>query len=189
MRIAIIAWGSLVWDQRALRIDGSWNNQDPCLEIEFSRVSKDGRLTLVIDPDNGAEIETYHAKSVRSDLGDAIADLRDREGTIRKRIGFVEVGSGNNSISEFTDQADVSGTLIQWCKDSNYEAAVWTALPSQFQKQTDMEFSVENAITYLKSLPLSARNNALDYIKKAPREVITPVRQKIEKLGEIKQQA
>ena len=54
MRIAIIAWGSLVWDPRTLQIKGDWVASGPELDIEFSRVSKDGRLTLVIDPVNGS---------------------------------------------------------------------------------------------------------------------------------------
>ena len=185
MKIAIIAWGSLVCDPRTLRIKGEWRNQGPRLQVEFSRVSKDGRLTLVVDDNDGVEVQTYCVQSFRSDLGDAIADLRDREGTIRKRIGFVEANNGNCSISEFSDQIDISKEMLAWCKDLGFEAAVWTALPPQFEEQTKMVFSVDNAIAYLNGLPLSARKNALEYIEKAPKEIVTPVRQKIEQLNGI----
>jgi hypothetical protein len=159
MRIAIIAWGSLVSDPRTLQIKGNWDNQGPRLKIEFSRVSKDGRLTLVIDPLNGAEVNTY------------------------KRIGFVDTKNNRNSKSEFHNQVDVFEKMVTWCKDNNFDAAVWTALPSQFKDQTKMEFSVSNAIKYLDSLPKTARKNALNYINEAPKEVVTPVRQKVEQLN------
>ncbi len=183
MKIAIIAWGSLVWDPRTLQIKGDWNNIGPMLNIEFSRVSKDGRLTLVIDPDNGEEVKTYFAESKRTDLGDAIADLRDREGTVRKRIGFVDLISGNDSKAEFADQVDVFTKIQDWCRSKGYDAAVWTALPSQFKDQTKLDFSVDNAIFYLQHLPKSARENALEYIRNAPQEIITPVRRKIEEFN------
>ena len=189
MNIAIIAWGSLVWDPRSFRIKGEWRNQGPRLEIELSRVAKDGRLTLAVDDNDGVEVQTYCAQSVRSDLGDAIADLRDREGTIRKRIGFFEANNGNCSISEFSDQIDIAGIMVAWCKAMGFEAAVWTALPPQFEEQTKTVFSVDNAVAYIKSLPLPARKTAFEYIEKAPRETVTPVRQKIEQLSDMNWQA
>ncbi|PCJ86073.1 MAG: hypothetical protein COA54_09540 [Thiotrichaceae bacterium] len=183
MKIAIIAWGSLVWDPRTLQIKGNWDNNGPMLNIEFSRVSKDGRLTLVIDPNNGEEVKTYFAQSKRNDLGDAIADLRDREGTIKKQIGFVDVNSGNDSKAEFPDQIDVFQNIRNWCQSLNFDAAVWTSLPSQFKDQTKLDFSVDNAISYLKDLPKSARENALEYIRKAPKEIVTPVRKIIKEFN------
>jgi len=137
----------------------------------------------VIDPENGVEVSTYHAQSIRDDLGDAIADLRDREGTIRKRIGFVDLKNNEISQTEFTDHVDVFKTVKDWCNREKYDAAVWTALPSQFKDQTKMEFTVENAIIYLGSLPKSAKNNAIDYLKNAPEEIATPVRKEIERIN------
>ena len=183
MKIAIIAWGSLVWDPRTLRIKGDWNNNGPLLNIEFSRVSKDGRLTLVIDLNNGEEVKTYFAQSQRNELGDAIDDLIEREATDRKQIGFVDVINGTDSKAEFPDQIDVFNKIKDWCHRENYEAAVWTALQSQFKKQTKLDFSLDNAISYLKKLPKPARENALEYIRKAPAEIATPVRNKIQMLN------
>jgi len=171
-----------VWNPRSLQIKGDWDSSGPELDIEFSRVSKDGRLTLVIDPVNGASVKTYVAQSKRNHLDDAIADLRDREGTIIKRIGFIEAWNDNSSKVKFSDQMDVFQNIHDWCKRSNYDAAVWTALPSQFKEQTNMDFSVDNAIAYLCSLPKSAKNNALEYIRKAPKGVVTPVRENIEEI-------
>ena len=183
MKIAIIAWGSLVYDPRTLKIIGDWNNNGPILNIEFSRVSKDGRLTLVVDLDNGEEVKTYFAQSKRDDLGDAIADLRDREGTIRKWIGFFDLSNNINSKAEFFDQVDVFAKIQNWCRNQKFDAAVWTALPPQFEDQTKKEFSVDNAVNYLKNLPKSVKENALKYISKAPQEIVTPLRRKIVELN------
>jgi hypothetical protein len=152
------------------------------LNIEFSRVSKDGRLTLVIDADNGEEVKTYFAQSISDDLGDAIADLINREGTSRDLIGFVELIGGGDSIAEFPAQVDVSENIQDWCRRGNFDAAVWATLPSQFKEQIKLDFSVDNAILYLKNLPNAAREKALEYISNALQEITTPVRRKLKNL-------
>jgi hypothetical protein len=50
MKIAVIGWGSLIWCPGSLRIQTAWHNDGPSLPIEFARILKDGRLTLVIRP-------------------------------------------------------------------------------------------------------------------------------------------
>ena len=91
MATAILAWGSLIWDKRKLQIIGDWYKGGPFLPIEFSRISKDGRLTLVITEEYGTEIETYWAISRYTTLDDAIKDLRKREGTNRNGIGYIDL--------------------------------------------------------------------------------------------------
>lgn len=54
MKIAILAWGSLIWDDNWPEFDkqrGEWLKDGPILPLEFSRVSasRDKALTLVID--------------------------------------------------------------------------------------------------------------------------------------------
>ncbi len=49
VKSAVLAWGSLVWDPRALQTTGKFTANGPLLPIEFCRVSDDGRLTLAID--------------------------------------------------------------------------------------------------------------------------------------------
>lgn len=183
MKIAVLGWGSLVWDSRELPLQGDWIQGGPRLPLEFSRISKDGRLTLVINMEHGAHVPSRYATSLRKDLGDVIADLRDREGTVRKRIGFVDINSDTTSKTEFPEQADIFDSMSEWCKTNCFDAVIWTALPSQFESETGKLFNVDNAIEYLLSLPKTARTNALEYIKKAPAEVDTPVRKKA---GELK---
>ncbi len=91
MRVGILGWGSLIWDPRELPREGVWQEQGPSLPMEFSRVSRDGRLTLVIDPEHGEVVPTLFVLSPRTDIEDAIADLRTREGTNSANIGFLNL--------------------------------------------------------------------------------------------------
>lgn len=66
MRIAILGWGSLIWNPNGLPIRGDWQRGGPVLPIEFSRISSDERLTLVIDEQNGINVTTRYALSART---------------------------------------------------------------------------------------------------------------------------
>lgn len=81
MRIVLLGWGSLLWSPDGLPVTGDWQQGGPVLPIEFSRISSDGRLTLVIDEANGTEIVTHYTLSSRTNVKDAIEDLRKREDT------------------------------------------------------------------------------------------------------------
>jgi hypothetical protein len=55
---------------------------------------------------------------------------------------------------------------------------IWTAIGPRFKERATEDFSVEAAIRYLSGLRDPARALALDYIRNAPEEVVTPVRTK-----------
>lgn len=90
MKIVFLGWGSLIWNPNGLPVIGDWQRGGPVLPIEFSRVSSDGRLTLVIDEANGAEVATRYVVSARDKVSNAVEDLRKREGTVEVCIGFVD---------------------------------------------------------------------------------------------------
>lgn len=178
MKVAILGWGSLIWDPRELPHYGPWEKGGPKLNIEFSRISSDGRLTLVIDP-KGPEVPTRFAFSPRTNIFDAVEDLRIREGTVRKRIGYLIASTGTNSREKYADQSDVIAVLKKWCKKEKIDACVWTALPSNFNEEIGVDFSPNEAIAYLERIGKSARKRALKYIYNAPPEIKTPVRKKV----------
>lgn len=72
----MLGWGSLLWDPRELPREGVWQRGGPQLTLEFSRVSRDGRLTLVIDRRHGDNCDTYYVLSPRLDVDSAIEDLQ-----------------------------------------------------------------------------------------------------------------
>lgn len=183
MKIAILAWGSLTWNPDRLPLNSAWECNGPRLPIEFSRVSKDARLTLVIDPDNGVEVPTRIALSKRPSLLDAVADLRDRECTVIKHIGFTDRGGEKASYREHAAHEATHQSVTQWLVGTSFDAAIWTALPSNYREQLNHSFTLEHATKYLQTLPLGGRDNALEYIRKAPVEVVTPLREYLKANG------
>jgi hypothetical protein len=93
MKIAILGWGSLIWDRRDLKVAADFVAGGPILPVEFCRISADGRLTLVIEETHGSLCATYHAPSVYDDLRFARENLSLREGTAN--VGFVNLITGD----------------------------------------------------------------------------------------------
>ena len=168
-----------MWDPRELPHYGPWKVSGPVLPLELSRVSSDCRLTLVIDAITGEHCPTRYVLSPRTDLVDAIEDLRCREGTVRKHIGYFDKRSNLSSLVEFPRQVDIINIVRQWCTDQPFDAVVWTALPSNFSEETGAKYSPDAAIDYLRALAKTSQKNALKYIRNAPEEIDTPVRQRV----------
>ncbi len=177
LKIAILGWGSLISKpegdasirQKPLRITGGFVPGGPRLPIEFSRISQDGRLTLVIDPMHGTPCDTFYTISSMPDLPAAIQNLAEREGTLIKHIHSVSRGE--------TCSDEIRSRIAAWLIEKGFDAAVWTGLPPKFQFQGFAGFSTEAAIAYLKSLTGEVRNKAFNYINTAPPTVKTPVRE------------
>lgn len=190
MKIAILGWGSLLWDvengkDKILKTKGDWNDNGPILPLEFSRISssRKGALTLVIDPDNGRMCQTSYILSTRKNLEDSIGDLREREGTSDHRIGFVNLIDGSQRSNVMPTAVDIIG---EWAHAMNFDAVVWTDLPSNFKEKTEKDFSPKSATIYLEK-ELNKEENptgfeaAHEYISKAPEAIKTSFREAIVK--------
>lgn len=177
----ILGWGSLIYDLGSLKeyVNLKWYKGGPKLPIEFSRIStsRNKALTLVIDPDNGVEIPTRYIISKRTDPKDAVCDLRDREGTVNRHIGIIDLKENEES-SKFPE---VTKTIKKWCEDKGHRAVVWTDLPSNFEDKSDekAKFSIPAALKHLNSLPKTGEEKAKAYLRKAPEFVDTPLRKKL----------
>jgi hypothetical protein len=187
VKSAILAWGSLVWDPRELQTAATFVADGPLLPIEFCRISADGRLTLAIDETFGALCKTYSAPSALEDLEEAIDNLRMREGMLDAwAVGFVEPGSGGQSEAAVERHPQAVATIAAWAESNAYDAAIWTALKSNFDEwgKGGEPFSVTAAIQYLETLEREDADTfarALTYIRNAPPEVETPVREEVSK--------
>ena len=173
-KIAVIAWGSLVWDKRSLRIADKFECTGPRLPIEFCRISGDGRLTLVIDETNGAECPTYQACSSFDDLEAAIKNLSEREGTNLTNVGFIDVVARKTSAVSVKRHPKSAETIRAWAISSGYDAVIWTALGRKFKDVLGVAFSVNAALNYLEALDSTRLSKALEYVRCAPREAQTP---------------
>jgi hypothetical protein len=187
VKSVVLAWGSSVWDPRDLQITSKFAPNGPLLPIEFCRVSEDGRLTLAIDETFGALCKTYSAPSALEGLDAARDNLCLSEGLADARaIGFVEPASGRQSDLAMQSHPQVVATIGAWAESLGYDAAIWTALTSNFDEcgKGGEPFSVSAALQYLETLESEDPTKfaqALAYIWKAPPEVETPVREEVAK--------
>lgn len=181
MRIAILGWGSLIWEGGAdfESTHGPWEYDGPTLKIEFCRISQTrlGALTLVVNEQHGTSTTVAWCLSKRAALDDAVCDLRCREGTTLKNISRFVIAPAVQPVA-------VQGTvdpITAWGRAKNVEAVIWTALESNFEKTTGQMFSVEAALSYISRLPPVAKVKAAEYVWRAPRFVNTPLRAALQK--------
>jgi hypothetical protein len=176
-RIGVLAWGSLKWDRRQLSTRGTWHEDGPTLPLEFSRKSLDGRLTLVIDRTDGEACRSGWWESGLADVAGAIANLGDREGT--RVIASIDL-DGN---SDLNSQDRVVDSVRIWLRETAMDAVIWTDLKPNFRETLGSEFSVEEAMSYLKRLNGNTRLKAWEYLEKAPAAVQTPLRRRLVEEG------
>ena len=174
VRIAVIGWGSLIWDPRNLKLaDRQWHDDGPKLPVEFARVARDGRLTLVITP-RATPQTTLWACSGCETLDKARADLAKREGSSENNIGALRKGEIR---CDATEQ-----TIANWCEAKEFDGVVWTKLPPKAQDGSERVMAREEAVNYIMSLEGEKFRKAEEYVKKAPEQIDTPIRRALMKM-------
>jgi hypothetical protein len=185
MKIAILGWGSLCWQPKnengkKLETEGEWHNDGPSIPIEFARISKNGRLTLVIYP-KAKKIPVLWIMSPFPNLKNAAKNLQEREGCpTEKRIHYIS----NSDIEHIpTSNNGFVSSIKFWASTKGLDGVVWTGLTENFEDvdKANMEFNKENVIKYLKSLKGTTKEKAKEYIIKAPKQVQTEMREHIQK--------
>jgi hypothetical protein len=174
MRIAVLGWGSLIRDPGEMPLAGPFEPNGPHLPLEFSRISNNGRLTLVIDESSGTSCATYVAPSAARDLDEAIDGLKHREGMRRRSdVGFIDMRKGMHSAKARERHPRSLAAIEGWAKSHDCAAVIWTALPSNFRERTDgIPFSPDAAIRYLETLREETLELALQYFRNAPPEIL-----------------
>jgi hypothetical protein len=145
MKIAYFAWGSLLWNSDGLNLETKWKKTNICLPLNFSRISdnKKGRLTLVIDNKDGISNPIYYAITKTTNLNIAIENLKTREGTIPKYIGYINLKNNTSRYSERLTKEDINSFKFFALKHK-IDAIVWTDLFPNFKN-----FSTDNALKYI----------------------------------------
>jgi hypothetical protein len=180
LKICILAWGSVIWDPRDLKVLDPFKPTGPCLPLEFCRISRDGRLTLAINETFGAPCTTYSATSAFKELDAAIENLRERENMPGpKGVGFVALPTHKQSKTAIERHPTAVKAIEEWIAASGFDAAIWTALVTNFVERTKEHFSAAAAIRHLENLNKDARDRALTYIRNAPAQIETPVRRAV----------
>ena len=176
MNVAVIGWGSLIWDPRHLARRGKWRRDGPGLPIEFARVSNDGRLTLVIHPWS-SEQQAYWSPSAMETVEAARDDLRNRENTPNlENIGWT------SRTKDHEVMGDTEARVRAWLgAHTNLDAAIWTDLRATL---TGDDITAQ-AVAYLGSLPSGTESyeRARQYVVSAPPQIQTAVRREMRARG------
>ena len=176
MKIAILGWGSLIWNPQTLKYNKmyGWQTNGPILPIEFARISSDGRLTLVITK-NGAKVQTLYAQSKYKNLDVAILNLAIREGSGRKSIGYYNKSENKIYPSDF----EFIDELKKWIAQNDFDAVIWTNLKEEWKK-LNTKINPDKRVDYLQELKGITAAKAEEYIRKAPIQIKTKYRILIE---------
>lgn len=178
MNIACLAWGSLVWDPKRLPIYRTWFDDGPFAPVEFSRLSKDGRITLVIDT-VAKPVRLLWAPMTLSDIEGAMEALSKREGITatdwKSKIGNWKTG----------DPAPPTiPSVPDWAKAHGLDAVIWTALGPRYKDSDDKELNerprIEWILNYLQGLVGTSMDVAKQYFCCAPKQIDTEYRRRVE---------
>jgi len=165
MIIYYIAWGSLLWNFKSLKIETEWTKSNIKFPLNFSRISDSGqgRLTLVIDK-TGEMNNVYYARTSFSNLNTAIQKLKTREKTSNKNIGFINISSNTFRTSLLDDKKIQE--LVSFAKKNKIDGLIWTEIPANFEEVFGKPYSKESAIEYIESKYENKRvyNKILEYI-------------------------
>lgn len=179
-RIAILGWGSLIWDLENLspHTAGKWLMESgPLLPMEFSRISPKRKLGLVVclDPLVGVNCKTHAIQSAGTDISATIENLATRERAPLEMIGAVH-GNGLQK----GRMSEVCSSVANWCETNGWDGAVWTDLEPNFFDYTQRDFSISAGVNYLKTLSADNLTEAHNYIENAPHQTKTPLRSALE---------
>jgi len=171
MKIACIGWGSLIWSPRALKSNNEWFEDGPLLPIEFTRISSDDRVTLIID-EFANPIRTYWSTMKTQDMEEAIASLQERE---KADFQFIHWTTTHKKVKTKIEQ-----TVMDWLEQKQLDAAIWTGL-GYSEKTGEKRPIIGEIFIHLQKLDGSpAGKIAEEYIRRAPRQTQTAYRKQIE---------
>ncbi len=178
MRVAILGWGSLVWKPGSLRLlDNAWHPDGPLLPIEFARISRRNRLTLVLHEASQRNVRTLWAESEFRRFDPARKNLQDREECSLQSVGYVTADSSR--VSSLSN--DLIERILNWGVVQGFDAVIWTELFSNFQEKENVPLTPPNALAYLRRIKQNgAAEAAEEYVRRAPAQVRTEIREHIE---------
>jgi hypothetical protein len=175
MRVAFLGWGSLYWNPGTLRVSGNWQSDGPRLPIEFARISRNGRPSLVIyeaypDGRKTEDVEVLWVEAADIDSEAARKNLAYRENPDLERHenepDFPERLAGTAALVRVSDPDspdEYVERIKSWARPKGLDAVVWTALesnwddsdhppPEPFRSLVPQQFSCDSLKIYLKRL-------------------------------------
>jgi hypothetical protein len=173
MRIACLAWGSLLWKSGPLKLASGWKAGGPALPLEFARDSDDSDELAIVLREGAPLMPTYFAILDTHDMAAARAMLAARE---KIHPGHPEwVGS-----IPAIDGATTDERIAAWLAEQDFDGVVWTALPPKFANVEGQAPSPDEAVAFLSGLCGTTRANAEDYVRRVPADICTAYRIRFE---------
>ena len=172
MRIACLAWGSLIWKWAPLKLATPWQDDGPELPIEFARESDGGELATALSP-GARDVPTHWALLADDDVAVACAQLKAREKIPAERhdgIGHVPGAAAGT----------FDARIAAWAQRRAIDAVVWTALPPRSHGVEGRMPSQQEAVAYLSGLRGDVRSHAEQYVRQVPPGIATAYRSAIE---------
>jgi hypothetical protein len=170
MQVAVIGWGSLISSPRVLRLQSRWHRDGPRLPVEFARISRSNRLTLVIYPSSPNQ-QTYWAAAASEALPEVRENLREREGTPQR---LIHSASADGVFSDGVPDI-VKESVSAWLRQKPYlSGCVWTGLTGNWEKERKCNYSPSDAVAYLRGLDDPAAARA--YVQTTPSQIQTEAR-------------
>jgi hypothetical protein len=170
--IAVLGWGSLIWDPRELILEHPWVNDGPIVRVDFLRRSGRNRVTLVLD-ESARPLTSLWTKFSGNDWARVLEMLVVREGVENQRQMIQRWVAGGGEVANIAD-------LSTWAADREIDHVFWTGLPPRWDKTDGRVPSVDQVVGFLESLPNERRGAAEEYVRRAPKQIVTPIREVIE---------
>ncbi len=142
------------------------------LPIKMSRESSRNdstkrRITQVCKA-NGSQQQVFFAIADSGNLNAVIKNLRQREGTVAKNIGYVNRSNGRSR----SYVPEVKSKVKAWAEKCGFKAVVWTDIPS------NLNLSDADLLKML-SKDSGLRSRTKDYVKDLPQAHKTDLQKKI----------
>ena len=169
MKIACLAWGSLIWNPAFNSNVKAWHEDGPYLPIEFCRAENDSGLTPVICM-NALHSQVMWSALAIDSIEKASDALRECESISSTRF---------NGIGSMVANSLDSGSIGRWCIEKEVDAIVWIALPPKFDQVEGRIPSLDQALAYLNNITDEAREHTKKIIERAPNKISTPYRDAI----------
>ena len=147
------------------------------LPVEFARVAADGRVTLVL-LEGAQPVRSLWSLTMSKHIESARRALGAREGV---RDECVEESIGMWTPDQRSSGVAI-GTIAAWADRMGLDGVVWTDLqPGKPGARGQSEaLSADQVVTHLRGLDASTQRNAEEYIRRAPVQIDTDTRRRVE---------
>lgn len=163
MVIACVAYGSLVWNPKPLKLSSEWHKDGPFLPVELTDHEK---TKMCFTLTSGARpVQTLWATMPTEDITVAIEKLSKRERMSPWELVDCSIGYWTRR----KNRGICSHTIGEWAMSKNIDGVVWTALEPRFRGDVGKTPTLSEVIAFLRSLiEAGTEANAKEYVVRSP---------------------